>query len=268
MPDLSDIPFYKFSATGNDFILIDNRHNVIPKGSVRLFRQLCERRVSVGADGVLLVEKSAEHDFRMRYFNADGYESEMCGNGARSVAYYASMSKITGPRMSFAVGDDHFEAEVLANDVKLTMPWPKGIELNLGIVEEEYLIEAGYLNCGVPHFVVFSKSVAELNVETLGRKYRCHPRFRPRGTNVDFVEFEAYHRIRVRTFERGVERETLSCGTGAVASAYMSSLHEKTTLPTEVVTSGGTLQVAANEGANRIYLSGPVKLVYEGTLVA
>jgi diaminopimelate epimerase len=268
MSDLSCIPFYKFSATGNDFILFDNRDNVISNGSAELFSRLCERRVSVGADGILLVETSSEHDFRMRYFNADGFESEMCGNGARSVAYFASMSKITGPRMSFTVGDELFEAEVGEDAVRLTMQLPKDIERNLGIVEEEFLIEAGFLNSGVPHFVVFSKSIAELDVETLGQKYRRHPRFQPSGANVDFVECESHRRIRVRTFERGVEAETLSCGTGAVASAYLSSLHDKAALPMEVITSGGTLEVSANESAGRIYLSGPVKLVYEGTLVS
>lgn len=231
------------------------------------FSSLCQRRVSIGADGIVLIERSAEHDFRMRYFNADGAESEMCGNGARTAAFFAHANGLAKKRMSFIVGKDIFQAEVLGDEVKLKMPWPRQVQQGLGIVDEDYLLEGGSLNTGVPHFVVFGKNIVDLPVEKLGRKYRGHPEFQPQGTNVDFVEVLSRGRIRVRTYERGVENETLSCGTGCVASAYMAFIQKKVHLPTEVVTQGGTLQVKVNAGSDRIYLQGAVTLVYEGKLV-
>lgn len=268
MTRLAKVPFFKLSATGNDFILFDNRETIFSGDEDVYFRDICQRRKSVGADGVLLIENSPAYDFRMRYFNADGNESEMCGNGARSAAFFTSWQEITGRCATFTVGEDVFEAEVVDNSVKLRMPGPKNVRQDLSVVEESFLLEGGSANTGVPHYVLFTDSVEDLDVHSLGHKYRHHPRFDSQGTNVDFVQVVSKRKIKVRTYERGVERETLSCGTGCVAAAYLAQVQGRTQFPTVVATLGGELRVLRNGQSQHLYLEGAVKLVYEGRLIA
>ncbi|MFQ5754103.1 MAG: diaminopimelate epimerase, partial [bacterium] len=242
MEALTKIPFFKFSATGNDFILIDNREGIFSGDEIEFFQQICQRRTSIGADGVLLIENSAECDFRMRYFNADGSEAT-CGNGARSAAFFAHHCGIVNQSAVFLVQSERYEAEVKGNMVKLKMPVPRDLMTSVDILEEHDLEEGGFVNTGVPHYVLFGKNIAHIDVDHLGCKYRWHTQFHPEGSNVNFVEVVSQDQIKLRTYERGVENETLSCGTGCVASAYLAAINNKTRLPTEVLTSGGRLRV-------------------------
>lgn len=267
MHPFTDIHFTKFSATGNDFILIDNRKIGLSGEDVKLFREICQRRMSVGADGVLLIDDCSETDFELRYYNADGSETE-CGNGARSAAYFAFNSGIAGRKMSFMFGHDVYEAEVDGKFVKLQTPPARDLKESVGILQEDFLEEGGSVNMGVPHYVLFGKNVADLDVLTLGRKYRYHEHFKPEATNVNFVEIWSENEIFVRTYERGVENETMSCGTGSVASAIFAHLKKNVQFPVTVRAQGGTLFVHTTEGGNRFYLKGEVKPVYEGKLIS
>lgn len=262
----TNLSFFKFSATGNDFILIDNRKQMFTGDEVEFFHQICQRRVSVGADGVLLIENSPEYDFQLRYFNADGSQTE-CGNGARSAAYFAFKNKIADRKMRFRFDDAVYEAEVNNNFVKLKLPPPRDWRTATGILEEDFLEAGGFINTGVPHLVLFGRAVDEYDVQTVGQKYRYHRQFQPQGANVDFVEIVSPNQLKVRTYERGVEKETLSCGTGCVASAFISNLKKGTRFPIEVVTRGGILRVDRDETSGYLYLEGEVKLVYEGRLM-
>ncbi|MFQ5706189.1 MAG: diaminopimelate epimerase [bacterium] len=268
MNRLAKIPFVKISATGNDFILFDNREKMFTGAEGDFFRKICQRRSWVGADGVLLIENSQDFDFQMRYFNSDGRESEMCGNGARGAAYFALQQGIVpGPKMSFTVSSNRYEATVQENRVRLKMPPPRDIRKNLGIVEESFLREGGFVNTGVPHFVLFTDDLESLEILTPAQKYRYHPIFQPKGTNVDFVQVVDRSRINVRTYERGVEGETLACGTGCVAAAVVASLRKLTGLPVEVVTRGGVLKVYGDSAEASLFLEGEVRIVYEGRLL-
>lgn len=262
----TDLIFYKFSATGNDFILVDNRERIVRANDTNFFRQICQRRVSVGADGVLLIESSDEFDFSLRYFNADGSAAE-CGNGARSAAYFAFKNKIANRKMRFRFDDAVYEAEVNNNVVKLKLPPPRDWREAAGILEEDFLEAGGFINTGVPHFVVFGSEIEKHDVHELGQKYRHHPHFQPAGANVDFVEVLSPAQIKVRTYERGVEKETLSCGTGCVAAAVVAHRKKGTRFATEVTTPGGILRVSQDLENGPAYLEGEVKLVYEGKLI-
>jgi diaminopimelate epimerase len=259
--------FQKFSATGNDFILIDNREKIINSDDEAFFRQICQRRVSVGADGVLLIEKSNEFDFQLRYFNADGSAAE-CGNGARSAAFFAANNNIANDKMKFRFDDSIYEAAVNSALVKIKLPPPRDWKDDNKVLEEDFLEEGGFINTGVPHFVLFGHEIDKQNVHALGKKYRYHPHFQPAGTNVNFVEIISPNQIKVRTYERGVEKETLSCGTGCVASAIVAHRKKGTHFATEVVTPGGILKISQDDENGAAFLEGEVKLVYEGKLIS
>lgn len=260
-----EIKFTKISATGNDFIVIDNRQVGLSEKDAGLFRRVCQRRTSVGADGVLLLNLSPECDFELRYFNADSSEAE-CGNGARAAAWFAHQNGLAPAKMSFAFGHDVYHAEVNSNRVRIQLPDARDLQENVGVLEEEFLEEGGAVNTGVPHYVLFAENLDGLDVTSLGRKYRHHHHFEPDATNVNFVELCAENAIRVRTYERGVEAETLSCGTGSVASAYITHVRKGVAFPIEVHTRGGTLLVR-NSQRNRFSLEGEVKAVYEARLL-
>ncbi|MFC2165571.1 diaminopimelate epimerase [Acidobacteriota bacterium] len=258
--------FIKMSAAGNDFILFDNRNGALSGGEINFFRQICERRQAIGADGIILLEKSSVADFRYRHFNSDGSLAEMCGNGARAVCYYAVSRKLVQPHHRFEIQGVVHEALVSEDKVKLSMPSPSGLETSLGIVTEDNLEEGGFIVLGVPHLVIFANNVTDVDVVNLGKKYWAHPRFKNR-TNVNFVQILDSNTIRVRTFERGVEDETLSCGTGSVSSAILSHLIKGTEPPFTVQTEGGVLHVNWDDFRQTIYLSGAAKIVYEGELI-
>lgn len=257
--------FTKISATGNDFILIDNRKVWLTENDVPFFKKICQRRTGVGADGVLLINESAEYDFELRYFNADGSEAE-CGNGGRAAAFYAHKHQIAGEKMAFHFGHDVYDAEVAGHRVKLKLPAPFDLRETIGAVEDAGLEEGGFINTGVPHYVLFVQDVAQIDVFKTGRKYRNHTAFQPAATNVNFVELVGENAIKLRTYERGVEAETLACGTGCVASAVISNLKKALQFPVNIQTQGGEIIVHKDTNGDRFLLEGEVTPVYEGEL--
>jgi diaminopimelate epimerase len=291
------IQFTKLSATGNDFILFDNRADHSLEGfkgesgfrgdEAQLFRALCARRVAIGADGILLIEtaqvgksaslqvKSGELQtrkpanlqtchFTMRYFNRDGRESEMCGNGARACAYYAFHRGLAPAEMQFEVSGDLYHAVVSGKKVRLRMQKPWNLNLAAHALEDAGMEEGGYVNTGVPHYVLFVSDVEQVDVAKLGVKYRHHPAFQPAGTNVNFVSIAGKSNLHLRTYERGVEEETLACGTGTVASAVIAHLQKQMPFPIHVTTRGGELIVYGDPEFKKLELEGEVRLVYDG----
>ncbi len=217
---MTKIPFVKMSGSGNDFILIDNREKTLDADRLGDFvPRVCTRKVSVGADGLVLIEPSNRVDFRWRFFNSDGSVAEMCGNAGRCAARFAVLKGIAAERLSFETLAGIIEAEVHGKQVKLQMVQPFGMELGLGIRMDgqEHLLHL--INTGVPHAVEIVKEARGVDVRDLGRKIRFHPRFQPAGTNANFLQPIDRSPLKVRTYERGVEDETLACGTGAVAGA-------------------------------------------------
>lgn len=259
------IPFTKMSATGNDFILFDNRDGIFTGDEKAFFQKICRRRTGVGADGVILLEKSDNADLGYRHFNADGSPAEMCGNGARSLCYYATYQKIVSPHLTFEINGELHEAWISGDSVRVKIPPPLKIREKLGIVLEEKLNEGGFLILGVPHLILFTETIESLDVDNLGRKYSSHPLFENR-TNVNFVQSVDAHTIQVRTYERGVENETLSCGTGSTASAIIAHKTRGTKYPVKVITAGGELKVEWEDIQTSVFLTGSASIVFEGEL--
>jgi len=265
------IRFTKLSATGNDFILFDNRAGLFRGDEKKIFRALCTRRVAIGADGILLIENPPSPSLRftpsrfiMRYFNRDGCESEMCGNGARACAFYAFHRGLAPAEMQFEVSGDAYHAVVTGGKVRLRMQKPRDLNLHPRALEEVKLQEGGYVNTGVPHYVLFVSDVDDVEVARLGAKYRQHSNFQPAGTNVNFVAVTSGSHLHLRTYERGVEEETLACGTGAVASAVLAHLKKGMPFPIHLSTRGGELTVYGDSNFEKLELEGDVRLVYNG----
>ena len=275
------IHFYKMTGTGNDFILIDNRQRILdPDHCFDFVRSVCRPRISVGADGVILIEKDTEVDFRWRFFNADGSEPDMCGNGARCAARFAFLTGIADkPRMTFRTGAGVIGAEVLDTNVKVQMPVPHSFKRGLMITTQKRSFKLDFIDSGVPHAVCFLKDREELEamgVEHWGSALRKHVKFKPAGTNVDFVYVENPHNLWVRTYERGVEGETLACGTGCIAAALLAGARGEAVSPVEVhVRSGKVLTIhfkMENMEGNpeplfsEVCLEGEALVVYEADL--
>lgn len=263
----TSVHFTKLSATGNDFILIDNREMIFAGNEVALFHQLCQRRTGIGADGILLIEKNPSCDFTMRYFNADGRESEMCGNGARATAYYAFQRGLAPAEMSFEVHREAYRATVRGHTVRLRLRKPFGLQLKPGILDEVGMTEGGFIDTGVPHYVIFVDDVEHTPVAELGKKYRHHAFFAPAGTNVNFVKVQSPSRLQLRTYERGVEAETLACGTGSVASAVIAHLQKQMSFPMVVITRGGELMVYGDPSLENLELEGAVRETFTGQFI-
>ena len=265
------IEFFKMSGSGNDFILIDNRDQSLTVGNLTDFvRTVCERKVSVGADGLIVIENSDRADFRWRFFNADGSEVEMCGNGGRCAARFAFIKGIAKENLSFETRAGIIDAEVRGDVVKLRLTDPHTLRVDFLIMIEEQPSEVSFINTGVPHVVNFAHNLDQFDVFTIGRNIRYHKEFQPDGTNANFLEVINRHTIRIRTYERGVEDETLACGTGAVASALISSWKGLVESPVSVrVKSGESLNIhfhKTERGFEDIYLEGMAKVVYEGRI--
>ncbi|MBX7158584.1 MAG: diaminopimelate epimerase [Verrucomicrobiae bacterium] len=263
------VAFTKMSGAGNDFILMDNRRGVLHFSKSQI-ATLCHRHFGVGADGLLLVEAplNGEADFRMRYYNADGGEAEMCGNGARCFARYASQLANQDSAISFETPAGLIRASFEGDLVTINMTQPQEIELNKTITLESGSYGVHHCNTGVPHAILFVGEIEAAKVEELGREIRFHMDYQPKGTNVNFVQKLGENMIRVRTYERGVEGETLACGTGMVASAIVSHLVRKVTLPMQVKVQGGDiLEVNFKQKGNtfeEVTLKGPATFVFQG----
>ncbi|MFZ2339240.1 MAG: diaminopimelate epimerase [Bacteroidales bacterium] len=252
--------FNKYQGTGNDFIIIDNRNSVFNPGNSSLINRLCDRRFGIGADGLILIGALDGYDYEMIYFNSDGFRGTMCGNGGRCAAAFALKHGIAGTSQRFLAPDGIHEARSENNIIRLTMSDVKNITRISGNF---------FINTGSPHYVVFTSNLDNLDVFSEGRKIRWSDEFKPGGTNVNFVEIQK-DGIFVRTFERGVEDETLSCGTGVTASAIASVLSGHfVSAPVNVRTRGGELKVEFEIRADiitGINLCGPAAFVFEGTV--
>jgi diaminopimelate epimerase len=265
------LKFTKMNGAGNDFVMLDNR-----EGGLRLapgqIAGLCDRHRGIGADGVLIVEQPANGaDFRMRYYNADGGEAEMCGNGARCFARFAS--RLTGSQraLSFETPAGVIRAECEGENVRLAMGEPHGLAL-----DEEIALPTGgsiiahSVNTGVPHAVIFVEDLEKIDVRALGAAVRRHPHFAPKGTNVNFVQVTGPGAAAVRTYERGVEDETLACGTGVVASALILHGKHGAASPVSLLVRGGDTLLVSFEKEGGLYrnvsLTGPADFVFDGQI--
>ncbi|UCG11199.1 MAG: diaminopimelate epimerase [Deltaproteobacteria bacterium] len=266
--------FYKMSGSGNDFILIDNRAGIIqPEVAADVARRLCQRKLSVGADGLILIETDHEVDFCWQFFNADGSSAEMCGNGGRCVARLANLLGICGPSLAFRTRAGILRAEVLGSRVKLQMPVPEDLRLDEILELDTRTVTAHFVNTGVPHVVLVLNSetdLEEVEVQNQGRKIRYHSHYGPAGTNVNFVAVTGSRTLANRTYERGVENETLACGTGATAAALVAAAKGLVDAPVVVYTrSGEILTVYFNSGQplpEEVYMEGEATVVYQGQL--
>ena len=256
---MKKIHFVKMHGAGNDFVLIDNRNGTVPCDDHRRIAAMATRRSGIGCEGVILVQRSETADFKMRFFNPDGTEADLCGNGARCVAAFAKeIGAVQGDRMRFETAAGMIEAEVVdVTLVRVSMPSPHDRD-------DDFVI------AGVPHKIVPVENLSKTDVEGEGRRIRLSDEFAPNGTNVDFVTYRAPHRAIIRTYERGVEAETGACGTGAVAAAVIGVADYGLAFPVHVKTIQGYDLVVdgrydGDEFAD-ITLTGPVKRVYEGEI--
>ena len=259
-----ELNFYKYQGTGNDFVMVDNRQQVLSKNDTTLIKSLCDRKFGIGADGLILLENSDSltDDFRMVYFNADGRESSMCGNGGRCIVAFAAYLEIITAKTTFSAIDGFHEAVIESDLVGLKMSDVSEIKK-----KENFT----FLNTGSPHHVIFAERVKEMDIVKKGAAIRYSEEYSGKGgTNVNFAEVIAENTIKVRTYERGVEGETLSCGTGVTAvalAAYQRGLTKEKTVHLE--TPGGHLSVSfepSAEGYREIWLTGPAKMVFKGKI--
>jgi diaminopimelate epimerase len=267
------IPITKMNGAGNDFVIIDHRSLFIPQHLQAQFAQaVCRRSFSVGADGLILLEDSKTEDFSWRFYNSDGSVAEMCGNGARCVARYAYRHDIADKQMTFQTLAGIIEAEILGEQehVSIRMPEPYALVSNDAVLLGDEKCTIRSINTGVPHAVVFVDSDNSPVVEW-GRSIRYHQQFEPAGTNANFVRVTADGDLHVRTYERGVESETMACGTGAVASVLIAADKGLVSSPTYVTTGGGEQLVVqfgkVNNNFTEVYLQGAARIVFEGTLL-
>ncbi len=253
------LPFSKYQGTGNDFVIIDNREHIFSKNDTKLVAQLCDRKFGIGADGLMLLENHPSADFRMVYYNADGNESSMCGNGGRCLVAFAKALSIIDIHCTFEAIDGLHEATIENEIVHLKMQDVSTIK-----VTPEYT----FLDTGSPHHIQKVASVKEVNIKKEGAAIRYSDLYGSTGSNINFVEQKSDHHFAVRTYERGVEDETLSCGTGVTAVA-IAAYHNKLTTANKIDldVEGGKLAVkfdVIDNGYKNIYLIGPATFVFKG----
>ena len=255
------IPFYKYQGTGNDFVMIDNRNEDFPRSNHKMISTLCDRRFGIGADGVILLQKHEKVDFIMHYFNADGKPGSFCGNGGRCIVAFAKQLGIIDRKTIFAAYDGLHEATIVDNVVSLSMA-----DVNHVSVYPKHV----FLDTGSPHHVAFVTNTIKLDVPTQGALIAHNETYGIEGSNVNFVSVDSEDHITVRTYERGVEDETLSCGTGVTAAVLAAFSTDKIKLnQIQVQTSGGLLRLSFQKQKNSftdIVLTGPTELVYSGTI--
>jgi diaminopimelate epimerase len=265
------LPFSKMAGGGNDFVMIDNRAGRITDAS-DLARRICTRALSVGADGLILIEPSVRANVRMRYWNSDGSFGAFCGNGTRCAARFAFLSVMAGRKMTIETDAGIVSAEIMdGGQVTLALPPPSLFRPNRPLVIGNQTVHGSSILVGVPHYVIFLRDdLWSQDIAPLGSAIRRHPDLQPEGANVNFVTVRDRHSIEVRTYERGVEAETLSCGSGVVASAVTSALFGKVHSPVSVLTRSGIgYEVAfdVRDGrAEEVRFRGDARLVYRSTL--
>ena len=249
--------FYKYQGTGNDFVIVDNRNDFFPKENTELINHICDRRFGIGADGFILLENDKSADFKMVYYNADGNESTMCGNGGRCIVAFAHFLDVFEEKTTFNAIDGLHEAEIKSGIVKLKM-----VDVtNIKSIDKDY-----ELNTGSPHYVQYVEDVENFDVYTNGNKIRNNATYSAEGINVNFVTPLTENKLFVRTYERGVEDETFSCGTGVTASA-LTFMQNNNLTSVDIKVLGGNLKVSAEKSENgykNIWLEGPAKQVFVG----
>ena len=267
---MAKIPFWKMHGAGNDFVLVDDRSETFPAADESFLRAIGTRKTGVGCDGIILIQPSDSADFRMRFFNPDGREAEMCGNGARCVARLASEIGAAPAEMTIETPAGQLRAEMVGEQVRLGMTQPVDWRMNATLEINGESVRYGFVNTGVPHVVVAVADLDSCPVHERGRALRQHADFAPAGANVNFIQITGPQSLRVRTYERGVEAETLACGTGMVASALVAAASGHVTPPVEVVPTGGdrlTVDFVLNGlEAENTTLLGPAVHVFKGEL--
>ena len=256
------ITFYKYQGTGNDFIFIDNRQNNFPKTDTKLIENFCDRRFGIGADGLILLENDAETDFRMVYYNSDGNQSSMCGNGGRCIVAFAKSLNLISNETTFIATDGLHHASIFENGI-----------ISLGMKDvDEIKIESDYvfLNTGSPHHIIPVNDIENYDVKSNGAMIRYSDLYGKAGSNVNFVKQLSDNHFQLRTYERGVEDETFSCGTGATATAIaMNAIGKTNSNHVYLDVEGGKLEVffkkTGNEYTN-VFLKGPATFVFEGEI--
>jgi diaminopimelate epimerase len=290
---MDKIKFYKLQAAGNDFILIDKNKFLKDKGKRYLSafaKKYCIRKQAIGADGLLVIESSVKGDFKMRIFNADGTEAQMCGNGARCVALWKAYSANLGcnKKIKFDTRAGIIEASLtskvsgkknlISARVKAKVTKPFGLRKNIPLNILGRKIKVNFINTGVPHVVIFVDGLDDIEIEKIARPIRFHKQFSPEGANVNFVEPLGSEKIKIRTYERGVEAETLACGTGSIASAILYSLKKQTKnnkanlkQKIRIQTKGGEVLKTAfklnKSQAEDVWFEGKTNLIYQGKLL-
>lgn len=265
------LDFVKMNGAGNDFILIDNRAGKIKLTTEQVIR-LCNRQRGIGADGLLMLvpNTSGKADWSWEFYNSDGSVADMCGNGARCFARFVQNVAGVKESTSFETGAGVISAMFHGARVTINLTTPKDLRLNEAVPTTAGKLTANSLNTGVPHAVIFVPDADKAMVQEIGAEIRYHDHFKPKGTNVNFAQVLGPNHIRVRTYERGVEGETLACGTGVTASALVASRVHKFTSPVKVQVQGGdTLEVSwkdAGEGFADVKLNGPADFVFKGTI--
>lgn len=269
--DAVSFPFWKMHGAGNDFILVHDTADAFPVTDTAWLQQLAARRTGIGAEGIILLQPSPTAAFRMRFFNPDGHEAELCGNGARCAARLAVDLGIAGPEMTIDTGAGPVTARVTDDSACISLPPPADIRPHLDLDVDGTLMPCAFVNTGVPHVVLEVTAVAEAPVDSLGPAIRRHPFFAPAGANVNFAQVTGPECLALRTFERGVEGETGACGTGAAAAAILMGLNGRVTPPVTVgVREGSHLVIDFDIEGNtvgNVTLTGPAAYVFEGEIM-
>ena len=264
------LSFWKMHGAQNDFVLFDDRDGTFPSKNSDFIRHIAARHSGVGAEGVILIQPSVDADFFMRFFNPDGREAEMCGNGARCTAQLACELGITGKDLLIETVAGRIRAQVLEQSVCLWMTEPFGWELDGSLEVDRRHLTYGFVNTGVPHVVMRTGNLQDVDVKEVGQAVRRHRAFAPDGTNVNFMQIFPEDDVWVRTYERGVEAETLACGTGVTACALIAARNGWVKFPVLVHTQSSTLLTVNGElaegGVDNVTLTGPSEHVFEGTI--
>lgn len=275
---LKKINFTKLVASGNDFVLLDLRKSTVKFNLKNIAKKVCHRKLGIGADGLLVLEKSKKADVKMRIFNADGSEAEMCGNGARCVVSFIASTPGTKSQLKIETKAGILKSKVNKDNIKINMTNPKNAKLNSNLILNKRSLRFNFLNTGVPHVVILCEGIEKIDVRSLGKLIRRHDMFKPAGTNVNFVEPFGLNKIKIRTYERGVEEETLACGTGSVAAAIVYILkmikagliHKEGNFNIDVSTvSGEMLKVSfdiSQSSASDVWLEGKARIICKGQM--
>jgi len=268
---MDKIEFFKMSGSGNDFIIIDNRRSTVDEDRLKnLIVGACRRKMSVGADGFILIEDSDTVDFKWRFYNSDGSRPEMCGNGARCAARFAFLNNIAAKTLAFETDAGVVAAEIIGERVKVQMPEPSRIKADFTIDLIDGPGTLSSVSTGVPHVIIETANLDDVDVFNRGREIRYHKSFAPDGTNVNFAAVLEENRIAIRTYERGVEDETLACGTGSIAAALVLAAKNGWQSPVNVRTRSGIMLTIhftqSDSGFRDVYLEGDARVIYRGEL--